>query len=385
VENLVADAPGGDRRRRAGVTSAGDPVDAGATPVGTPSPAGAVASDAGPTAVTHGFVCGHHHLYSTLARGMPAPPRTPTSFPEILELVWWRLDRALDLEMIRWSAMLGALEALERGTTAIVDHHSSPEAIEGSLSVIAQACSEVGVRAVCCYEVTDRNGAEGMAAGLAENERFLRSGGRGLVGAHACFTLSDATLEAVAGLAEDLGSGVHIHVSEDRCDAGAGARLEPLADDRWLLAHCVHLDRPLRGSIAHNPRSNMNNAVGYARPARWQNPVVLGTDGIGGDMLEEFRLAYVRHREDDVTATPFDAWSWLEAGEALVPEVTDDTVVWSYSPMDPWHLAFSPGVRPIEITVGSDLVLAGGHPTRVDPDEIRAKAREQSERLFARL
>ena len=281
--------------------------------------------------------------------------------------------------------MLGALEALERGTTAIVDHHSSPECIEGSLSVIAEACAEVGIRSVCCYEVTDRNGPEGTAAGLAENERFLREGGRGLVGAHACFTLSEATLEAVAGLAEDLGAGVHIHVSEDRCDADAGARLEAVTNERWLLAHCVHLDRPLRGSIAHNPRSNMNNAVGYARPARWENPVVLGTDGIGGDMLEEFRIAYVRHREDEVTASPDAAWSWLQSGELLVPEVAEDRVVWSYDPMEPWHLAFSPGVRPLEVTVAGAVVLGEGRATRVDPDEIRAKAREQAGRLFARL
>ncbi len=338
-----------------------------------------------PAAVTHGLVCGHHHLYSALARGMPPPPRTPRDFPEILELVWWRLDRALDLEMIRWSAMLGALEALESGTTAIVDHHSSPNAIEGSLSVIADACAEVGVRVVCCYEVTDRNGAAGAAAGLGENERFLRSGGRGLVGAHACFTLSDATLEAVSGLAEDLGTGVHIHVAEDQVDSGAGARLAALAKDSWLLAHCVHLDRPLAGRIAHNPRSNMNNAVGYGRPARWQNAVVLGTDGIGGDMLEEFRLAYVRQREDDVTATPLHAWDWLRAGEQLVAEVADDEVVWSCSPMEPWHLAFSPGVRPRQVTVAGRVVLAGGRPTLVDGDEIRARAKEQAGRLFARL
>ena len=90
---------------------------------------------------THGLVDAHHHLYSALARGMPPPPRTPTTFTEILELVWWRLDRALDLELVRWSALLGALEALEAGTTAIVDHHSSPNAIEGSLDVIANACA----------------------------------------------------------------------------------------------------------------------------------------------------------------------------------------------------------------------------------------------------
>jgi cytosine/adenosine deaminase-related metal-dependent hydrolase len=316
---------------------------------------------------------------------MPAPPRVAHNFQEILELVWWRLDCALDLEMIRWSAMLGALEALERGTTAIVDHHASPNAIEGSLSVIADACAEVGVRSSCCYEVTDRHGPKGALAGLAENERFLRSGGRGFVGAHACFTLSDASLEAVAGLASDLGVGVHIHVCEDAVDSAAGQRLESVTRDDWLLAHCVHLDRPLRGTVAHNPRSNMNNAVGYAHPASLGNTVVLGTDGIGADMLEEFRIAYARHREDDVTATPETAWSWLESGSTIIPEAASDRVLWSYEPINPWHLAFTPGVQPLEVVVDGEIVLKDGRPTRVDPVEVRARAREQAKRLWARL
>ncbi len=337
------------------------------------------------SATTPGLVCGHHHLYSTLARGMPPPARVPTNFVEILELVWWRLDRALDLDIIRWSAMLGALEALERGTTAIVDHHSSPNAIDGSLSVIADACAEVGIRVACCYEVTDRNGPAGVRAGLAENERFLRAGGRGFVGAHACFTLSPESLDAVAGLAADLGRGVHIHVAEAACDGEAGARLEGVTAEDWLLAHCVHLDRPLPGTIAHNSRSNMNNSVGYARPARFANRVVLGTDGIGGDMLEEFRVAYARLREDDVTSTPETPWAWLAAGQELVPEVAADRVTWSYEPMDPWRLAFTPGVRPLEVVVDGEVVLADGRATRVDSAEVRAKAAEAAERLWSRL
>ena len=132
---------------------------------------------------------------------MPAPPRQPARFGEILEQIWWRLDAALDLEMIRASALLGATEALMSGTTAIVDHHESPNAIEGSLDVIAAACEEVGVRVVCAYGVTDRHGADGARLGLVENERFLSAGGRGLVGVHAAFTCSDDTLEAAAGLA----------------------------------------------------------------------------------------------------------------------------------------------------------------------------------------
>lgn len=336
------------------------------------------------TATTPGLVCAHHHLYSALARGMPAPPRTPRSFREILELVWWRLDAALDLEMVRWSAMLGALEALERGTTAIIDHHASPGAIEGSLDVIADACAEVGVRVACAYEVTDRHGRAGATAGLAENERFIKAGGRGWVGAHACFTLSDETLDEVCGLAEDLGVGVHIHVAEGPEDVDAERRLQGWAREDWLLAHCVHLERPLPGTVVHNPESNMNNAVGYARPVRFSR-VALGTDGIGGDMLGAFRAAYLRMREDDVTATPETAWAWLEAGWELFPEARGDRVTWSYEPMDPWHLAFTPGVRPLEIVVDGEVVLRDGIPTRVDPEEVRAKAREQAGRLHARL
>ncbi len=340
------------------------------------------------TASTPGLVCGHHHLYSTLARGMPAPPKTPATFLEILELVWWRLDAALDLEMIRWSAMLGALEALEHGTTAIIDHHESPNAIEGSLDVIAAACAEVGVRVVCAYGVSDRHGGEGSKRGLAENERFLRTGGRGMVGVHAGFTCTDATLEAVARLASELGVGVHIHVAEGLDDVASEARLRDLSRDDWLLAHCVHLtdDAGLRGTIAHNPRSNMNNAVGYARPTRFANPVVLGSDGIGASMVDEFQIAYARLREHDVSETPATAWGWIEAGWRLVPEARTDRVTWSYDGVaDPWRLAFTPGVRAIDVEVDGEVVLRDGVATRVEAAEIGARAREQAVRLFKKL
>ena len=336
---------------------------------------------------TPGLVCAHHHLYSALARGMPAPQRTPSGFVEILEMVWWRLDRALDLESIRWSAMLGALEALERGCTAVIDHHESPEVIEGSLTVIADACAEVGVRVNCAYGITDRHGADGALRGLAENERFLRDGGRGMVGVHAPFTCTDGTLEAAAGLAADMGVGVHVHVAEGPGDADAVDRLRDLAADDWMLVHGVHLpdDHGLAGTMVHNPRSNMNNAVGYARPARFANPMALGSDGIGADMLDEFRLAYVRHREDDVTASPEVAWGWLATGWDLFPEARSDRVTWSYADMDPWHLAFTTGVGPLTVEVDGEHVLVDGRPTRVDPDEIRARAAEEAVRLHRRI
>ena len=335
---------------------------------------------------TAGLVCGHHHLYSTLARGMPSPPVVPRHFLEILEQIWWRLDSALDLEMIRWSAMLGALEALECGTTAIVDHHESPRAIEGSLDVIAGACAEVGVRAVLCYGVTDRHGPDGARRGLAENERFLRAGGRGMVGVHAAFTCTDQTLEAAAELASALGVGVHVHVAEGEVDANAVGRLERWATPDWLVVHGVHRRGHMPGRLAHNPRSNMNNGVGYARPRAWPGPVVLGTDGIGSDMLEEFRLAYARAREEDVTFTPDQAWAWVRSGWDLVPEAAEDRVRWNYDRVDdPWCLAFTTGTKACDVWVGGVQVMAAGRPTRVDPDEVRARAGEQARRLFARL
>lgn len=338
-------------------------------------------------ATTPGLVCAHHHLYSALARGMPSPPKTPATFREILEQVWWRLDAALDLEMLRASARLGALEALEQGTTAIIDHHESPNAIEGSLSVIAEACAEVGVRVVCAYGVTDRHGRDGARRGLEENRRFLAVGGVGMVGVHAAFTCGDETLAEAADLAARFGVGVHVHVCEGPDDAAAAGRLARLATPRWLLAHGVHLadDHGLAGTIVHNPFSNLNNAVGYARPARFANPVALGSDGIGASMLDAFRLAYALHRSVDVTATPETAWRWLAAGWALVPAALGDCVTWSEAPMDPWRVAFTPGIRPLRVEVGGRTVLEDGRPTLVDAAEVRARAREQAARLHARL
>ena len=350
---------------------------------------------------TVGLICAHHHLYSTLARGMPATAKTPNNFLEILQQVWWRLDAALDNEMIYWSAMLGACEALMNGTTCIIDHHESPNCIEGSLSTIARACKAVGVRVNACYGVTDRWDNDGnlhskvspiskmthaAQRGLAECDRYLSEGGRGMVGAHAAFTCSDETLNAASELAAKHKTGVHIHVAEGQDDSHAGARLENLSQDNWLLIHAVHLDRKLLGRIVHNPRSNMNNSVGYAKPSTLSNNVLLGTDGIGADMFEEARLAYVRLREFDVTETPDTVWSWIENSYALFPEAKGDTVTFNYDHVDsPWHVAFTPGITVTDVEIEGEKVLTTGLPTRVDINEVRAKAAEQAVRLHERL
>jgi cytosine/adenosine deaminase-related metal-dependent hydrolase len=330
---------------------------------------------------------------------MPAPPSIPSNFISVLEQIWWRLDAALDLDTIYWSAALGAAEAVLSGTTAIIDHHESPFAIEGSLDAIRQGCELVGVRTNLSYGVTDRwhNGhlrshvdphspmTDEARRGLEECRRYIKADNKAMVGVHASFTCSQETLEAAAELANDLGTGVHIHVAEGSDDANAGARLQNLTADNWLLVHCVHLDTELSGTVVHNPRSNMNNAVGYARPTSRTNRVVLGTDGIGADMIDEARVAYVRLREHDVRQNPEIVWSWLKNSYEIFPEALHDRVTWNADVMNPWVSAFTTGVHVNDVVIDGRQVVANGSAVSFDYQEIRAKASEAAKRLHARL
>jgi putative selenium metabolism protein SsnA len=275
--------------------------------------------DLGGALVLPGLVNAHTHLYSALARGMPGPKDPPRGFVEILERVWWRLDRALDEETVSLSALAGAIDAALSGVTLVVDHHASPSAIPGSLDVLRRGVEEVGVRAVLCYEVTDRNGPEGRDRGLEESARFLGEGAtplvRGMVGGHASFTLSEETLDRLGALVGDTGAPFHVHVAEDRADVedcrrryGMGLverlRRHGLLRPSTLLAHGVHLEpaeveaAQAEGAwLVHNPRSNRNNDVGYA-PTRAFGPAALGTDGMDGDVLAEARACFLGMRDD---------------------------------------------------------------------------------------
>ena len=283
--------------------------------------------------------------------------------------------------------MLGALEALESGTTAIVDHHESPYAIEGSLDVIADACREVGVRVVCAYGVTDRHGARWRdARAWPRTSGSCAAGGRGMVGVHAAFTCSDETLDAAAGLARDLGVGVHIHVAEGDVDSqrrASASRPSPTTRGCSCTPCTSMTTCPARSPTI--PARTCTTPWATRVPAARANPIVLGTDGIGADMLDEFRVAFVRHREDDVTASPEVAWSWLENGWQLVPEARGDVVRWSYEAMEPWQLAYTTDVRAVDVEVEGEVVLRDGVATRVDAGEVRAKAAEQARRLHGLL
>ena len=375
-----------------------------------------------------GFVCAHTHLYSALSRGMPAPAAPPKSFPDMLGRVWWRLDQALNEEAIYYSAMVGAVEAVKAGATTIVDHHSSPSAIPGSLDIIREALGVVGVRGVLCYEVTDRGGLRRRDAGLAENDRFLAATRtdtqfRGLVGAHASFTLRETSLAAIGDLARYHRVGVHIHAAEAQDDerrtrrvhgCGIVDRLDRhgLLNERSLLVHGVHLaDSDLASVTAagawlvHNPRSNMNNAVGHAPIERFGERAALGTDGWPADMLAELRFAHFREREHLGLRRAYPSTALLQGGQSLAAEIFGvpfgtlapgspaDLVVCDYVPPTPLTAANLPahllaGVQPAMMTgvmASGRWVCRDGVPVNIDVDAVYCRARQLAATVWRRM
>ena len=262
--------------------------------------------------VTRSFVCGHHHIYSALARGMPPPSKPPQNFPEILEYIWWHVDKTLDNEMIEACALVSALYCLKNGVTFVIDHHASPFAVPGSLETIAGAFDRVGISHLLCYEMSDRDGEGPREQGLQETENFLASGRQGHVGLHASFTVGNDLLQKAVVLAHKHNTGIHVHVAEDRADQEACHRdhgqrvLERFGDAGLLdlqasiLAHCIHLDENekelLRNSgvwIVQNVESNQNNNVGLVDCSELGEHVMLGTDGMHSDMLRSAKAAFL--------------------------------------------------------------------------------------------
>ncbi|MCC6803251.1 MAG: putative aminohydrolase SsnA [Anaerolineae bacterium] len=269
--------------------------------------------------VMPGNICAHTHFYGAYARGMAIPGAPPADFPAILRQLWWSLDLALDKDSVRASALVCLVDAIKHGTTSLIDHHASPNFIDGSLDVIADAVDQAGLRAVLCYEVSDRNGRDGAEAGIAENLRFIRASAnrsrvRGTFGLHASLTLDDETLRRCA---DSHNGGFHIHVAEHEADEEdslkrSGVRVIHRLDhygilgDKTITAHCIHIDESERDRLAetgtwitHQPRSNMNNGVGAmafdAMMARDMN-VCLGNDGMGNNMWADWKATYLLHK-----------------------------------------------------------------------------------------
>ncbi len=296
--------------------------------------------DAHGSYVMPGNICAHTHFYGAFARGMAIPGEAPKGFVEILEKLWWPLDRSLGMEAIKYSALVCQVDAIRHGTTTLIDHHASPNALEGSLDEIRKTVEASGLRVALSYEVTDRDGMEKAEAGIAENARFIHSlidrpdpHLRATFGLHASLTLSDETLKkARKSCPDDIG--MHIHVAEGLADEEDSLRKTKMRvanrlnrhgilNEHAILAHAVHVDDEEMDLInrsgawvTHQPRSNMNNAVGLPRIEKMMEmgiKVGLGNDGFSNAMWEEWKAAYLSaHRKaigDDRIAQRIAIWN----------------------------------------------------------------------------
>jgi putative selenium metabolism protein SsnA len=382
--------------------------------------------------VLPGFICTHHHFYSTMARGMRPPGEPATHFVEILERLWWRLDRALSEEDVTLSAQIPVIECIRNGTTTVIDHHASPSCREGSLDRIEAAVREGGIRASLCYEVSDRNL---KGAGIAENERFLKRVGKGdgqiaaMMGLHASFTVSDETVERCVAIARAAGVGCHIHVAEDAADrkdaiARYGLptveRLHRLGvtGERSIFVHCIHIDESemdrlaeTRTIVVHNPESNMNNAVGVSKVLTMLKKgilVGLGTDGMSSDMLAQMRCAYLLHRLDqrDPRVAFLEAPALLLTNNAEIArrqfglalgQIREggpaDLAILDYHPPTPLgpenffgHLLFGLVDAVVDTTVCAGRILMRNKKVlTLDEERLAARSRELALKLWQRL
>ena len=412
-------------------------VDVGPTAALTAKYPQAQRLDARGKLVLPGMLCGHTHFYGAFSRGMAIPGAPATNFMEILERLWWKLDLALLWDDIKYSALICLVDAVRHGCTTLIDHHASPNAIDGSLDIIADAVKETGLRASLCYEVTDRNGMDGARAGIAENVRFLKRCRKeqdpqlgASFGLHAAFTVSDETLEASVAAAEGLDTGFHIHVAEDKADQDFSLRtynmrvIERLhkmgiLGPKTIAVHCVHLDkyekdilRETGTLVTHQPRSNMNNAVGLPDVAGMLAlgiPVALGNDGFSNCMFDEMKAAYLAHKHNsrNPQAMPGDVVLQMAypnnanlaarffpkpVGE-LAPGAFADIMLLDYAPPTPlsagnlpWQLLFGVDGAHVTHTIASGKVLmADKQLTTLDEEAIMAKARELAVGVWKRV
>ena len=397
---------------------------------------GAQFIDARGRVIMPGLINTHTHLYSAFARGMGLKDDAPDNFSQILERLWWRLDKALTLDDVYWSAMVGMIASIRNGVTTIFDHHASPGAVPSSLSRIAKAARQTGLRSCLCYEVSDRDGAEVASQGIEENRTFLqhcKDAGddrlRGLFGMHASFTLSDETLAQCCRVAADFGAGFHVHTAEAASDAESCRREHGKSIvQRWahfgilkattLLAHCIHIDErdidelsATGTNVIHNPQSNMGNAVGCApvlEMLRHGVHVGLGTDGYTPDMFESMKAANLlqKHHAGDPRV------AWAEPPQMLFHENASiatecfgrpvgklvcgahaDIILVNYDPPTPMnaanlnghiHFGFTGGAVET-VLIGGKIVMDSRQLLDLDEQEVMAKSRAAAAEMWKRF
>jgi putative selenium metabolism protein SsnA len=372
--------------------------------------------DASGKLVMPGFINAHMHFYSTFARGLgkAAPSR---NFAEILNNLWWKLDKQLSNADSYYSAVIPLIDAVRKGTTTIIDHHASPFAITGSLASVEKAVRETGLRACLCYEVSDRDGKEKAKEGLDENSAFIAAAAarndntiKAMFGLHASFTISDETLEEAAYRGHKLGAGFHIHTAESQadqiqCESHHKLRVVERLRDFGILgrqsiaAHCVHINeteieilRKTETAVVHNPQSNANNSVGIADITGMMEKGVLvglGTDAMTVNMMEEVRAAlWMQHLKRDPSQGYFKGLGELKEGFAA------DIAIIDYLPPTPLdasnfygHLIFGVSQSAVDTTIAAGRVLMEGKKLKLDLDEkeVSAKSLELAKKLWKKF
>lgn len=392
--------------------------------------------DANKKVIMPGLINTHMHIYSSFARGMAVPGKPSENFMEILENLWWRLDKKLTLEDTKYSAYATYIDCIKNGVTTVFDHHASPFAIEGSLFTIKDVAKDLGIRTNLCYEVSDRDGLKTIDQGIQENVNFIKFAQndesdmvKGMFGLHAAFTLSDETLEKCANEMANLDAGYHVHTAEgiddviinkEKYNKKVVQRLNDfnILNDKTIAVHCIHIDseemeliKENKSFVVHNPESNMGNAVGCAPVVHLLNKgitVGLGTDGYTSDMFESLKVANIIHKHQ--LRDP--RVGWAEAPTMLFENnrkiaskhykkdlgvlkegAYADVIVVDYIPHTPLnentengHIIFGMTGRSVDTTIINGKVLMKDRILlNIDEESILAKSREMSNKLWDRI
>jgi putative selenium metabolism protein SsnA len=385
--------------------------------------------------ITPGLVNLHHHLYSSFARGWAVPGEPPQNFAQILERVWWRLDKALGRDDIYHSAIIGLCESIQSGVTAVVDHHASQNTVRGSLELIADAFNLVGLRGSICFELSDREGEKIFDTALKESVNALSKwpvGTKGerisaMVGLHASLTLSDVSLKKIADATKIYDTGYHFHLAEDAIDqkeslAKHGIRATErfanfgILNEKSLAVHGVHLEkseiellRNAKVNLALCPRSNQNNAVGFARWWEYDGVTIgWGSDGIGSDILNEAKSALYlsRHIKRDpdfgfgqvgdimLNGNPniYTKLTGQKIGR-LAQGYPADIVFWNYQAPTPisadnilgHYLYGLYNQKADSVWVDGQRILKGGQFVNLDYEKLMAESRQMAKALWERI
>lgn len=383
-----------------------------------------------------GFINTHYHIYSAFARGMASSGKPNENFLEILENLWWKIDKKLSLEDLKYSAYTTYIDCIKKGVTTVFDHNASPFAVTGSLDSIADAAKDLGLRTCLCYEVSDRDGEKIAQEGIDENINFIKKYNtdeqnmiKGMFGLHASFTLSDETLRKCDEELKGLNAGYHVHVAEgiddlEQCLEKYGKRVvERLRDmdilgDKTIAVHCIHVTddelnilRDTNTMVVHNPESNMGNAVGcqpFLELHQKGITIGLGTDGYTSDMTESMKVANIIHKH--VKQNPSVAWgevpvSMFENNRKIAQKYFSgdlgilragalaDVIVVDYDPLTPMnenninsHILFGfTGKDVVTTIIDGKVIMQDRKLVGINEKEIFKTSREVAKKLWDRM